>query len=102
LEQAFLARSRDEWAGIFEQTDGCVAPVLDLEEAASHPHNKARGTFRTEGKSVQAAPAPRFSRTVTSIPASASVSGADWGSVLTDAGFELHEIEALQRSGAVL
>jgi alpha-methylacyl-CoA racemase len=102
LENAFLARSRDEWASLFEQTDGCVAPVLDLGEAASHPHNVARGTYRVDGKSMQAAPAPRFSRSVTSIPASASVSGADWSSVLSDAGFQQQEIEALRGSGAVL
>jgi alpha-methylacyl-CoA racemase len=102
LEQAFLGKNRDEWAAVFEQTDGCVAPVLDFEEAASHPHNRARGIYRVDGELVQAAPAPRFSRSMTSIPSSANASGADWSLVLSDAGFERHEIEALRSSGTVL
>lgn len=58
---AILAtRTREEWAAVFEGTDACVAPVLTLEEAASHPHNRARGTFMQAGGVMQPAPAPRF------------------------------------------
>jgi alpha-methylacyl-CoA racemase len=102
LQQAFLARSRDEWAELFEQTDGCVAPVLNLDEAAVHPHNVARGTFRRDGHLLQAAPAPRFSRNIACIPAAGRISGADWQSVLSDAGYQETEIETLRSSGAVL
>ncbi|MOA67560.1 hypothetical protein D3C78_1948000 [compost metagenome] len=28
-------------------TDSCFAPVLNLAEAAAHPHNQARGLYRT-------------------------------------------------------
>ncbi|MER5632042.1 CaiB/BaiF CoA transferase family protein [Streptomyces nitrosporeus] len=52
----FLRRDRDAWAGHFEDTDACVTPVLSLDEAALHPHQRARG-------SAPGAPAPRFSRT---------------------------------------
>ncbi|MFW0786964.1 CaiB/BaiF CoA-transferase family protein [Gordonia sp. CPCC 206044] len=31
-------RSRDEWARRAQQTDACLAPVLDLSEAPAHPH----------------------------------------------------------------
>lgn len=102
LEKAFLAKSRDEWAVQFEQTDGCVTPVLDLDEAAVHPHNVARGTFRRDGHLLQAAPAPRFGRSIASIPVAGKISGADWHSVLSDAGYPGPEIETLRSSGAVL
>jgi alpha-methylacyl-CoA racemase len=102
LQQAFLARSRDEWAALFEQTDGCVTPVLDLDEAAVHPHNVVRGTFRRDGHLLQAAPAPRFGRSIAPIPVAGKISGADWQSVLSDAGYPEPEIKTLRSSGAVL
>lgn len=63
LADLLLTRSRDEWAGLFEGTDACVAPVLTMTEAPKHPHNVARGTFIERDGLVQPAPAPRFSRT---------------------------------------
>jgi len=50
----------------FEGTDACVAPVLNWDEALTHPHLVERGVFRLEDGAVQVTPAPRFSRTVPS------------------------------------
>ncbi|HEY0639520.1 MAG TPA: CaiB/BaiF CoA-transferase family protein, partial [Pseudonocardiaceae bacterium] len=56
------ARTRDEWAAVFEGTDACVTPVLSLDEAPEHPHNAARGTYRRTADGGWApAPAPRLS-----------------------------------------
>ncbi len=63
LADAFLARTRDEWCEIMEGTDVCFAPVLGIDEAPDHPHNRARGIFETHDGVVQPAPAPRLSRT---------------------------------------
>jgi len=57
----FLTKPRDDWAGIFEGTDACVAPVLTLDEAPHHPHNQFRGAFLAMDEVMQPAPAPRFS-----------------------------------------
>ena len=72
LTDVFLTRPRDAWGELFAQTDACVTPILDLEEAAKHPHNQARGTFVTVEGVMQPAPAPRFDRTPSAAP-SASV-----------------------------
>lgn len=72
LAAAFRTRTRDEWATLFEPTDACATPVLDLREAPLHPHNKARGTFVDVDGVVQPAPAPRFSRTPSRRPAAAT------------------------------
>jgi alpha-methylacyl-CoA racemase len=56
-------RTRADWQTLLEGTDVCFAPVLSLDEAPEHPHNRARGTFVRVGDSVRPAPAPRFSRT---------------------------------------
>ena len=60
---AFAGRTRDEWAERFAGTDACVTPVLSFEEAAAHPHLAARSTYVRRDGVLQAAAAPRFSRT---------------------------------------
>jgi alpha-methylacyl-CoA racemase len=65
---AFAARTRDEWAAVFDGTDACTTPVLTFGEAAEHPHLVARGTLAELRRSVQPAPAPRFSRTPPATP----------------------------------
>ncbi|GAA3066607.1 CaiB/BaiF CoA transferase family protein [Streptosporangium carneum] len=60
LAEAFGSRTRAEWEAVFEGSDACVSPVLEMTEAADHPHNKARGTFVEVGGVRQPAPAPRL------------------------------------------
>ena len=45
LASVFKSKTRNEWAEIFDGSDACVTPVLELEEAPQHPHNKARESF---------------------------------------------------------
>jgi alpha-methylacyl-CoA racemase len=67
IAAAFASRTRDEWVSVFSGSDACVAPVLGLTEAPSHPHLAERGTFVTVDGVTQPAPAPRFSRTPSAI-----------------------------------
>ena len=59
----FAERSRDEWHGLFADSDCCVAPVLSMREAREDGHNRDRGVFVEVGGMPQPAPAPRFSVT---------------------------------------
>jgi alpha-methylacyl-CoA racemase len=68
LAERFRTRPRDEWCRLLEGTDVCFAPVLSMEEAHAHPHNRARGAFIDIGGYRQPAPAPRFSATVAAPP----------------------------------
>ncbi|WP_406299594.1 CoA transferase [Embleya sp. NBC_00888] len=87
LRERFAAviagRTRDEWTAIFEPTDACVTPVLTWDEAAEHPHNRARDTFVRPDGTLQPAPAPRFSGTPSLVgDASGRLDGAllqTWG-----------------------
>ena len=63
IAAAVLRKTRDEWTEVFDGTDACVAPVMSLGEAPSHPHNLARGNFVTVDGVLHPAAAPRFSRT---------------------------------------
>jgi len=42
LKEIFQQKTFDEWRRIFAEEDVCVEPVLTLDEAAEHPHFKAR------------------------------------------------------------
>jgi alpha-methylacyl-CoA racemase len=59
----FRTRTRDEWCTVFEGADACVSPVLAATEVADHPHMGERETVMTIDGVLQAAPAPRYSRT---------------------------------------
>lgn len=101
LAGVFRGRTRDEWIKIFEGSDACVSPVLGLSEAATHPHNAARGTFTEVGGVVQNAPAPRFSRSRPERPRPASRPGSDTRQVLRDAGIDGERIQALADGGVI-
>ncbi|WP_329410245.1 CoA transferase [Nocardia vinacea] len=67
IAAAFATRTMTQWCEVFEESDACVAPVVSLREAATHPHIEARGTIVDHGGAVQSAPAPRFSLSRTAL-----------------------------------
>ena len=95
-------RTRDAWAALLEGTDACVAPVLSITEAPQHGHARERQGFVEVGGVVQAAPAPRFSRTGAALPKPAPRVGEHSEAVLAEAGFGDAEIAALRQAGAML
>jgi alpha-methylacyl-CoA racemase len=101
LRGVFLQKTRDEWDAIMLGTDICYAPILTLQEAAEQQHNKERGTFANVDGLIQAAPAPRFSRTEPELPNAATAPGHDTDLVLRDIGLDDEAIAALRESGAV-
>ena len=101
LEALFATQTRDHWCALLEGTDVCFAPVLDLQEAPNHPHNVARQSFVEIDGVTQPAPAPRFSRTPTSVQAPAAMAGEHSEEILSDWGFAANEISALKQAGAI-
>jgi alpha-methylacyl-CoA racemase len=68
FEALFVSRSRAHWCELLEGSDVCFAPVLRLAEAARHPHNVARGIYRTGADgAIEVAAAPRFQALVSSL-----------------------------------
>ena len=61
LGALFLSEPSAHWRALLEGGDACFAPVLSLDDAAAHPHIKARGVYRRgpDGE-LEAASAPRF------------------------------------------
>nr|AAP92651.1 Da1-8 [Rattus norvegicus] len=93
----FARKTKAEWCQIFDGTDACVTPVLTLEEALHHQHNRERGSFITdEEQHASPRPAPQLSRTpaVPSAKRDPSV-GEHTVEVLKDYGFSQEEIHQL-------
>jgi alpha-methylacyl-CoA racemase len=100
LAAQFKSRSRDEWASVFASTDACVAPVLSLTEAPSHPQNVARSAYVEIDGGLMPAPAPKFSATPASVGSVPSI-GADTAALLAEVGFSADEVASLRESGVV-
>ncbi len=101
LAGIFASKTRDEWCALMEGSDVCFVPVLTLQEAIDHPHNRARNTFIEVDGVVQPAPAPRFSRSIPQSPQAPQASGVDLDGALGRWGFCAKEVAALRDSRAV-
>jgi alpha-methylacyl-CoA racemase len=97
----FQTRTRDEWAEAFAGTDACVTPVLSLGEAASHPHNRARGTFAELDGITQPAPAPRFSQTPAGLTRRPPLPGEHTAEVLAELGLGADEIAGYREAKVI-
>ncbi len=98
-EALFQSKTRDAWTRIFENTDACVSPVLDFDEATAHEHNRERGVFCNDR--FEATPAPRFDRTPAAQPTRAVAQGANTDRVLQSLGIDKAEIRKLRGTGAL-
>jgi alpha-methylacyl-CoA racemase len=99
LADCFRKRSRAEWTALLQNSDSCFAPVLDLDEAYQDPHLKARRTYVEIGGVMQPAPAPRFSRTRTTVPEPPAESNPQSSAVALRAWLSEAEIEAHSVAG---
>ena len=94
------SKTRDEWCRLLEGTDICFAPVLSLQEAAEHEHQRARGNFAAVGGQLQPAPAPRFSRSVLREPQPGATAGQHGEQILAELGLHPEQIAALLVRGS--
>ncbi len=101
LAEVIRGRTRDEWCELMEGSDVCFAPVLNFEEAANHPHNKARETFVEVDGITQPAPAPRYSRSTVAIGSPPPRAGEHTQEALRDWGLSAKRLEALAAAKAI-
>jgi alpha-methylacyl-CoA racemase len=101
LASKFKTKTRAEWCALLEGTDVCFAPVLDMEEATRHPHNRARNAHVELDGVIHPTPVPRFSATPSEVRKAASAPGEDTEAALGEWGFQPLEIESLRRGHTV-
>jgi alpha-methylacyl-CoA racemase len=94
-------RTLAEWTDVFEGSDACAAPVLPLSEAVRHPHVVARGVYVERDGAPEPAPAPRFSRTGSTLSTPPpGVAGQDTSEAL--AAWGVDDVQGLLASGAAV
>jgi alpha-methylacyl-CoA racemase len=102
LAAVIIAKTRDEWAEIFEGSDACVAPILSLGEATTNAHMVQRKAFVENAGVVQPAPAPRFSRTSAEIQRPPAHPGQHTDEVLAEWGVaDAAALASLRAVGAI-
>jgi alpha-methylacyl-CoA racemase len=101
LMAVFKTKTQQEWCSLMEGTDVCFAPVLSLTEAPDHPHNKVRGTYIDLDGFKQPAPAPRFSKTPSTVKHGQHKPGEDNEEVLKAMGFDEQYIANLKAKNII-
>ncbi|MFV9473744.1 CaiB/BaiF CoA transferase family protein [Advenella sp. RU8] len=98
--ELFKSKTRQEWCELLEGTDACFAPVLDFEEAASHPHNTSRNNFiKINGMTAPAA-SPRLSRTPAT-PGEIFKNGHHTAEILNELGYGNDDLEKFRQIGLI-
>ena len=101
FQAIFRARTRDEWVAATAGKDACLAPVLSIDEAPNHPQMRARGVHAEFDGLFHPSPAPRFSRTPSTLHRATPSPGQDSRAALAGWGLDEAEITALESAGAM-
>lgn len=107
LARTFATRTRDEWWQLLEPVEAMsAAPMLDLDEALTHPHHLARDAVvevgTVNGEAVhQVAVGRLFSDTPVSVRTLAPTPGRHTDELLAELGYGAEERQALRAANAV-
>jgi len=99
LEEVFASKSRETWADIFDGSDACVSPVLNMQEATEHPQNQARGGLKAHGEFIHPRSAPVFQSQPNDAPYTLPGAHDDTDEILMDLGYSPQKIDTLKSTG---
>ncbi len=99
--QIFAMRTRDEWVAAAAERDACLAPVLTIDEAPGHPQMQTREVYASFDGLRHPSPAPRFSRTPSTLRRPTPAPGRDSRQALADWGVPSDQVAALEAAGAM-
>ena len=100
LAAVLKTKTRDQWDELMAGSDACFAPVLTMVEAPAYAANSERSVYAQVEGLTHPSPAPRFSKTPSTIEHGTRSLGADTLSVLRGAGMSEASIQALLDAGA--
>jgi alpha-methylacyl-CoA racemase len=101
IAEKIAAKTRGQWCELMEGSEACFAPVLGMDEAPAHPHNKVRSNFIEVAGIPLPAPAPRFSRTPAGPVSPPPGPGDHTDALLTAQGLDAAAIGRLRAEGIV-
>lgn len=102
LEEIFVGNTRDHWSALFDDTDACITPVLNYQEALQHPQNTARQSHILDQSISHPNRAPRFASTNEHAPRlECPTVGQQTSEILESAGFNASEIESFIQAKTV-
>ena len=102
LEDIFAGQTRDHWSALFDDTDACITPVLNYQEALQHPQNSARQSHIIDRSISHPNRAPRFASTKQHPPRlDCPTVGQQTAEILPSAGFNGSEIESFIQAKTV-
>jgi len=99
--EAFAQNTRDEWTEVFSARDACVTPVLSMDEAQEHEHNRERNGFLNVAGTVRPNVAPRFEGIELNADAEVCLSGSATREILGELRYEDNRIAELLDRGVV-
>ncbi len=104
IRAIFKEKTLEEWVAVFEQTDACVEPVMNLEEALAQPQVRARNMIvevpLRDGRAVRQIATPiAFSDTPCRYRSAGGPVGAHTAETLLSLGYTDDEIEEFRREG---
>jgi len=100
LAAVLKTRTRDQWDELMSGSDACFAPVLTMVEAPAYAANSERSVYAQVEGLTHPSPAPRFSKTPSTIEHGTRSLGADTLPVLRAMGMNEASIQALLDTGA--
>lgn len=103
FSEIFSKRTQSEWTHIFEDTDACVTPIVEWDEACEHRHNQQRNAFMASDLArPDPIPAPRLGRTPASFANKRQpIIGEHTTEVLKASGYSQCQIEDLLKNGII-
>jgi crotonobetainyl-CoA:carnitine CoA-transferase CaiB-like acyl-CoA transferase len=101
LTALFATRTADQWRSLLEGTDACFAPLLSVQQAAEHPHMRARGAFERVDGVLQPQSAPRFSAYPPTPIRPVPAVGEHTTALLQELGLDEEQMRGLREAGVV-
>lgn len=97
----FATKTAGEWEELMQHEEICFAPVLEVDEVATHPHLKARGVVGEVGGVLQPMPSPRFGTTPSDHPRPRPRPGEHTEAILQEIGYDACAISAMRTEGGL-
>ncbi len=98
----FRTRNCAQWIETTAGRDACLSPVLTIDEAATHPHMRARKVYTDFDGVRHPSPAPRFDRTPATLRLPTPSAGQHSREVLSEWGLSEADITALETTKAMV